>query len=106
MEEPMMTRALNTRLYCALALAIAGLLAGSEPAVAARHAQSASGDVTGLYRNSIEPDVLVVVYRDGGKLYEEGPRTPREELVETARDRFATAVDAVSFVFARNRSGV
>ncbi len=101
-----MTRALNTRLYCALALAIAGLLAGSEPAVAARHAQSASGDVTGLYRNSIEPDVLVVVYRDGGKLYEEGPRTPREELVETARDRFATAVDAVSFVFARNRSGV
>ncbi len=66
---------------------------------------NSSKDVAGLYRNVEEPDVLVVVYREGGALYEESERSPREQLVEAAKDHYATAPVAVSLVFTRNAAG-
>lgn len=61
--------------------------------------------VVGRYRNAVEPDVLVVVYRDGDKLYEESERSPREQLFATAKDHFSTAPIPVRFVFLRDADG-
>lgn len=84
---------------------VAGLLAVPQAAWCARQAVSAPpNDVTGLYRNTVEPDVEVVVYREDGKLYEESERSPREELTEKAKDHFALP-QSVSFDFTRNASG-
>jgi len=68
-------------------------------------AAASPDDVAGLYRNAVEPDVLVVVYHDGGRLYEESERSPREELTQKSKDRFRTAADGISFVFTRNGAG-
>ncbi|WP_229669053.1 CocE/NonD family hydrolase [Edaphobacter acidisoli] len=100
---------MKNRVVCFVCAVSVGLLVGPQTLLAvagARQTGTASpADVAGLYRNAVEPDVLVVVYHEGGDLYEEGPRTPREQLVESSKDHFATVVDAVSFVFKRNADG-
>src|SRR5215469_643400 len=79
---------------------------GIDPGMRTMHLDDASSDaVVGRYRNVEEPDVYVVVYRDGGTLYEESERSPRQELVEKTRDHYATVTDSVSFVFTRNAGG-
>jgi len=91
----------RARLVCRM-LVLAVLAA---PVVAWGQAAAASpNDVSGLYRNTVEPDVLVVVYREGGKLYEESERSPREELQEKSKDHYA-APESVSFVFTRDAGG-
>jgi putative CocE/NonD family hydrolase len=60
--------------------------------------------VTGQYKNTAEPDLIVVVYREAGKLYEEGERTARVELIARSKDHFS-ADPGGSFVFTRDTSG-
>jgi putative CocE/NonD family hydrolase len=66
---------------------------------------AAIDSVTGQYKNTEEPDVLIVVYRDTGKLYAEGERTLRLELSPRSKDHFSTSPVAGSFIFSRDANG-
>ena len=94
---------ISARIFCGVV--VAGIFALPQTARCAWQASPASSnDIAGLYRNTVEPDVLVVVYRENGKVYEESERSPREELTEKSRDHFALP-GSVSFVFTRNADG-
>jgi putative CocE/NonD family hydrolase len=103
-----------------LSMGVAGFLLASVVVTGAQSTASETGDsevkvvqldgaaldsVAGLYRNTWEPDIFVVVYREDGKLYEEGERAPREQLEATAKDHFLVLPVATSFVFTRGAEG-
>ena len=44
--------------------------------------------VVGQYAFTEEPEIVLSIYSDGGHLYEEEARSPREELVATSPDHF------------------
>jgi hypothetical protein len=109
---------MNERLLAGVG--VAGILLAT---VSVRRAQSVASDagrstvqivslddasvnsVEGLYRNTWEPDIFVVVYRENGTLYEESERTPREVLSAVAKDHFVVLPVEVSFVFSRDADG-
>jgi uncharacterized protein len=86
-----------------------GVLTGVNALAATPAAQPADDPaikaVEGQYKNTDEPDVLMVVYDDGGKLYAEGERTARVELSLRSKDHFATSPVAGTVVFSRDSSG-
>jgi putative CocE/NonD family hydrolase len=59
----------------------------------------------GQYRSADEPDVVSAVNLDGGKLFVEGERTARVELLAESADHFFVAGGAVQVVFLRDASG-
>src|ERR1700738_3874146 len=83
-----------------------GKAGAASPATQPVQLDDASLDaLTGQYKDTAEPDLIVVVYREAGKLYEEGERSQRVELVARSKDHFSTAPAAGSYVFTRDASG-
>jgi putative CocE/NonD family hydrolase len=61
--------------------------------------------VAGLYRDATEPDVVISISTEGGRVYEEGERSPRVEISPLTRDRFAVADSQATIDFLRDASG-
>src|ERR1700753_745523 len=60
-------------------------------------------EYVGQYRDGVEPDVLSSVYRESGKLYIEGERSPRYELQAESADHFFA--QGLRIVFSRDAAG-
>lgn len=58
----------------------------------------------GTYAQEGEPDVLLAVSQDGGRLFVEGARSPKLELHPAGADSF-TASDALNYHFLRDTAG-
>jgi putative CocE/NonD family hydrolase len=63
-------------------------------------------EYVGQYRSADEPDVVTAVNLDGGKLFVEGERTARVELLAESQDHFFVAgATGLQVVFVRDSSG-
>jgi putative CocE/NonD family hydrolase len=61
----------------------------------------------GQYRRASDPDVVMSVYREGGRLYEDREgRQPRELVADRAADRFNVAGMSSHMEFERDAAGV
>jgi putative CocE/NonD family hydrolase len=64
------------------------------------------GPYVGQYRWNSDPDIVMSVYRDDGKLYEEREGRPRQQLVsDVTPDRFDVPSLASHLIFLRDASG-
>ena len=61
--------------------------------------------VTGVYGTPTDPDVLISVYREDGKLFAEGERRPRVALSALSKERFVADEVLTEFDFTRDVSG-
>ncbi|WP_263384045.1 CocE/NonD family hydrolase [Granulicella arctica] len=62
-------------------------------------------EYVGTYHVNTEPDVLISIYVEGGKLYLEGERSPRVELQASAPDHLFWAANPAGIDFVRDSSG-
>ena len=84
-----------TLLAFALLCAAPAPLLRAQPSPPAVHVPTALLDTyTGQYRDQKEPDDILSVFRDGDRLYIEGPRTPRIDLTAESTTSFKPSFDA------------
>ena len=94
-----------TLLAVALLCAAPAPLLRAQPSPPAVHVPTALLDTyTGQYRDQKEPDDILSVFRDGDRLYIEGPRTPRIDLTAESTTSFKPSFDA-HYIFLADPAG-
>jgi putative CocE/NonD family hydrolase len=91
-------------------LIVAAMLAVSQIAPAqkappVRVRPSILDSYVGQYRQQDEPDVTLSIFRDGRRLYEEGPRIPRTVLTAESSASFTPDGGVIHLTFVRDASG-
>ncbi|MFY9748493.1 MAG: CocE/NonD family hydrolase [Acidobacteriaceae bacterium] len=92
-------------LVFALVFAVSAPLLRAQPSPPAVHVPTATLDTyVGQYRDQKEPDDVLSVFRDGDRLYIEGPRTPRIDLTAESITSFKPNF-AAHYIFLADPAG-
>ncbi len=98
----------RTALWLALILSCIALLlpAFAQPvSISAHVAPSILDTYTGQYRQQGEPDIVLSFFRDGDRLYFEGPRTPRTDLAAESDTTFTADMGNTRYTFVPGSGG-